>query len=297
MRAWLLFVLGIIGFALVGTLRVMAESFPSDVVALARMGGAALIFVLVFFRKGMKPVKSKKVWIEFVLIGLLLAVAFTFYLEAFMHANISEVKLIGFIDPIIVLFLAGTVLGEKVSKYSIIAALLALAGLYMLWNPTGDDLETQKGLSLATLAMICGAASALLIRNTEHDAPVSEVLVYPFLFGTVAIAIWVIFTQSYMQILDWAAWPWLALLAITTAISYWAYDNAMLKIGAHLTELGMRIGISIVATVFAVVVVGEVISESWWSAALLLIGSGIILYAVAKHYRLPFMHRHHGHTH
>lgn len=295
MRSWILLFIGIIAFSLLGSFRKMADGWPSVLLAFIRLAGAALILKLFVYRGKLKPIKSTKSWIEFALIGILMALGFSLYMEAFDYTNISDIKVIGFIDPILVLIFAGVLLKEKVSKYSFVAAGLAVLGLGILAAPAG--LWEVKGLLMALLAMICGAGVTILIRMAEQNAPLEDVLVYPFAFGAGTLLLSMLVFGLDVSYVDWTLWPWVLGLTAMTALGYYAYDSAMKVVGAHVADLALRIGISLFGALFAIIITGETLSENWGIAAGFLVLSAAVMRMEKIFSKHPYRQRPHGHTH
>lgn len=295
MKHWALFLLGIAAFSAIGSMRNMADGWPSDLLSFVRVLGCAIIFRFIIFPKKLKPIKSKKMWLELSLIGVFMTLAFTFYLDAFSHANIADVKLIGFLDPILVLLFSGWFLHETAGKFAYISAALAVIGLLALAQPAS---ATQiGGLALGAIAMFFGAGMVILIRHSEYTASISQVLIYPFFIASALLFLKMIFFGVNLADVNLSQWPWALAISVFTAIGYYSYDLAMKAHGAHIADLGFRIGISILGACFALILNGQSLSQNWWIAILFLALSAAALRFEAIRKNIPYEHRHHGHTH
>jgi drug/metabolite transporter (DMT)-like permease len=282
MRYILLFLLGVLAYASIGTLRKLAVGWPSEMIAFFRLAGAAMILEIIYSRgAGFRILRGWKNWAELILLGLVLAAAFTLVLEAFENSKVSSIKPLAFISPVVVILLSYKFLGEKITWMTILSALLAFAGLFVLWEPHGD-MTAPYGVMLGACAFILFAISTVIVRKAEKDMRISDVLIYPFVFGACALFLWMLIFPPDISGVDWHAWPYVLGLVIATTVAYWSYDESILKLGAHKATLGYNIGKSLAGSLIALFVLGEAFAQGWEVAIVLFIASGIVLYIDSK---------------
>ncbi|PIT84786.1 hypothetical protein COU37_01440 [Candidatus Micrarchaeota archaeon CG10_big_fil_rev_8_21_14_0_10_45_29] len=273
---WLL--LAIISFSSVGTLRVLASSWPSEIIALVRMGGAALIFSFILFsKKNRQPVKGMKDWAEISAIGIIIAVVFLLLLQAFEEAPVSSIKPISFIEPVIVLGLSVVFLKERVGLAALLAAVFAMGGLSLIidWN---FEMREAGGVWLAAIAMVFMAIGTIIIKKVEMDVSIIDVLFYPFIIGFFALLLWVAINPPEMEGMDYSQWPYVALMAILTAIAFFAYDEAVYYLGAHVSALAINGGVAVIGSLMAVYFVSDNMHALWLPSVFLFIVSGALIY-------------------
>ncbi len=306
MRRWIYLLLTIFCFSLIGLFRKASLDWPSTLLAFFRLAGAAFLIGLFVIRRPPSLPTTFRLWAEWMLAGLLLAASFTLYLESFRYAPISSVSIVGFIDPFLVLVLSGLLISERVTRWSYAAAALAAAGLFTLGFSPTPGLQMQ-GLILDALSMVCGAFFVMLVRRTQREGPLSQALFYPFAFGAFLLFLYTIagvFLSGSAELtalrslsaVGFPGWQAVAGLMGATALGYWAYENLMMRWGAHLTDLSVRVGISAFSALLGVFFLGELLGGGWWLAAVFLFGSAAMLYYESVQLRRPYKPRPHGHT-
>lgn len=293
MRYILLFLIGILAYASIGTLRKLAVGWPSEMIAFFRLAGAAMILEIAYSRGGgLRTIRSWKNIAEVVMLGLVLAAAFTLVLEAFEMSTVSSIKPLAFITPAVVILLSARFLGEKITALTVVSALLAFVGLFLIWS-SHDDTADSHGVMLGAVAFLLFALSSVITRKAEQDMRLSDVLIYPFVFGACALFFWMLIFPPDITGMDVYAWPWVLALVIATSIAYWSYDEAILELGAHRATLGYNVGNTVIGSLLAIVFLGEVFTEQWAVAVVIFILSGIVLFIDSK--RQNRAHRKHIH--
>jgi drug/metabolite transporter (DMT)-like permease len=295
MKALLAFLICIACFASTGILKNYVHGVPSAFLAFARLAISVALFAIIFKGKIRKP-KNRKMWASFAVSGIFYALAFGLYLEAFDHASVADVALLGFVDPLFATLLAFLLLGERFTPYAFGAIALAAAGVVYLLGATPGANSESLGIYLAILSFVAGSATTVLARWEErHSAPLIDVVFYPFAFGAAFL-----FVPALLQVNSAAlmnGWQWAAVMVMgaTTAAGYFIYDRLMQKYGAHSTDLAVRAGITVAATVGASLLLGQKIGQDWIPAACFLFGASYLIYLEANGAGRKFLPRH-GHT-
>ncbi len=96
--------------------------------------------------------------------GVLVAAHWVCFFEAFKRAPIGTVLLITFLAPVLVAVAAPVLLGERVSRPTVVGLTLGLAGSALVVGAPGGSGTTTAGLALAGLAAVSYAALVLLMK-------------------------------------------------------------------------------------------------------------------------------------
>lgn len=181
-RGVLLFMLGVFLFACMDstTKYLVARYDVPLVVAIRYIVNCLLMVVLLTPSQGKKLVHTKRTGLV-LLRGACLAMASLFVALAFKRMPVAEATGILFLSPLLVVLVAGRVLGEQVGALGWIAAIAGFSGILLIVHP-GSGMDF-----LGTVFALCGvtmtAAYQLLSRilaSTEQTIPM---LFYTALIG------------------------------------------------------------------------------------------------------------------
>ncbi|GIP22559.1 DMT family transporter [Paenibacillus sp. J22TS3] len=134
-----------------------------------RFIGAAVLLVLitlVFYRKQWRQT-SWKMLLHGSILGIFLFGGYAFQTIGLLYTTTSNAGFITGLSVVIVPFLAALLLKQRLSRISLISALLAAAGLYLL-TFSGGGFTLNRGDSLV---LLCAFAFALHISFTGIYAP------------------------------------------------------------------------------------------------------------------------------
>lgn len=185
---------------------------------------------------------------------------FLFY--ALEHSTVTNVVLIGRIEPILFLVAACTFLKERMDPKFMTAALISMAGAVMIISIRARD--GQCTFNLGEFAAIAGTisyvASALVARITLQRIPMGIFSVYRTTLGT---AVFILMTcalhgpQEFQNILSpvLLRWIWLyALIVIVAGQLIWFFA---LKY-ARAIDISLATSVSpLISILFAMVILGE----------------------------------------
>lgn len=166
--------------------------------------------------------------------------AFTFFF-GLARTPMAQAIGISFIAPLIALYLAFIILGERISRAAIIASLLGLAGVMVIimgrMGEAAFTADAQLGIISILLSACLYAWNLILQRQQAQIASPSEIA----LFQNAIVLIWclpffpfagVAFSQLLAPSALWG-WSWLALAALGGLLSIvsvlalsWAYARA-----------------------------------------------------------------------
>ncbi len=189
-RGVLLFMLGVLLFACMdsSTKYLVAHYEVPLVVAIRYIVNCLLMVILLTPSQGKKLVRTKRTGLVLVR-GVCLAMASLFVALAFQRMPIAEATGILFLSPLLVVLVAGPVLGERVGALGWIAAIAGFSGILLIAHPgSGMDL---LGTVFALCAVVMTAAYQLLSRilaSTEQTIPM---LFYTALIGAIGFGLFI----------------------------------------------------------------------------------------------------------
>jgi drug/metabolite transporter (DMT)-like permease len=137
--------------------------------------GLLMIFIYLFFSKGLgqlRPGRNKK---YLLLLGLLNAITGVCYFSSIRYSGISTAVLLLYTAPVYVNLLAPPILGEHNNSKSFLPLLLAIAGVLLISRPgevlTGMDTSSNfgKGLIFGLLSGLSFGTTIITIRYLRHD--------------------------------------------------------------------------------------------------------------------------------
>ncbi len=201
--------------------------------------------------------------------GLLHVAAVVFWFYAMARVPVAEMAAIGFLNPVVVLVIAGLLLGEGLGRGRVISILVALAGALVVLRPGLREVSLGHLSQLA--ATLCFAASYIIAKRLSGVAPASvivAVLSVTVAVGLAPIAWWVWEPVTGVQL------AWLALVAALATLGHYtmtrAFKAAPLAVTQPVTFLQIIWAAALGALVF-----GEAVD------AFVLLGGALIVGAVS----------------
>jgi drug/metabolite transporter (DMT)-like permease len=163
-------------------------------------------FGVIFFLPALRPILrahySAAVWRLFGLRGLLHVVAVVFWFYAMARVPVAEMSAVAFLNPVIVLVLAGALLGEPLTLRRLSVVLAALAGALIVLRP--GLREVTPGHWSQLVATLCFAFSYVCAKRLSQLAPpghVVAILSVSVTLGLLPAALWVWQPVTPMQLL------------------------------------------------------------------------------------------------
>ena len=133
---------------------------------------AAILHWLIGFATGRAP--DRAVLRRTALPGVLFAGNLVAFFYALHHASVANVALITSLQPVAVLFVAGPLFGERVSRWDVCWTLVALAGAIVAVvgsnSGRGRSHTTLLGLVLSVVALVTFTAYFLLSKRASQTA-------------------------------------------------------------------------------------------------------------------------------
>jgi drug/metabolite transporter (DMT)-like permease len=163
--------------------------------------------------------------------GLLHVAAVVFWFYAMARVPVAEMAAIGFLNPVVVLVIAGLLLGEGLGRGRVLSILVALAGALIVLRPGLREVSLGHLSQLA--ATLCFAVSYIIAKRLSGLAPaavVVAVLSVTVAVGLAPLAWWVWQPVTGMQL------GWLALVAGLATFGHYTMTRAFMAAPLAVTQ-------------------------------------------------------------
>lgn len=264
-----------------GIVRHLGTDLPAAQSAFLRFA-----FGLVFLAPALVSMRQTRlpegIWPLFLWRGALHVAAVIFWFWAMARVPVAEMAAIGFLNPVIVLVIAGLLLGEGLGKGRVVSVLVALLGALVVLRPGLREVSPGHLSQLA--ATVCFAVSYIFAKRLSGMAPPSVVvgiLSVTVAAGLLPIALWVWEPVSGVQL------AWLAAVAALATVGHYtmtrAFRAAPLAVTQPVTFLQILWATLLGALVFGEAVDGYVIL----GGALIVAAVSLNTWAEARKGRIP----------
>jgi len=264
-----------------GIVRHLGTDLPAAQSAFLRFA-----FGLVFLAPALLSMRQTRlpegIWPLFLWRGALHVAAVIFWFWAMARVPVAEMAAIGFLNPVIVLVIAGLLLGEGLGKGRVVSVLVALLGALVVLRPGLREVSPGHLSQLA--ATVCFAVSYIFAKRLSGMAPPSVVvgiLSVTVAAGLLPIALWVWEPVSGVQL------AWLAAVAALATVGHYtmtrAFRAAPLAVTQPVTFLQILWATLLGAMVFGEAVDGYVIL----GGALIVAAVSLNTWAEARKGRIP----------
>lgn len=163
--------------------------------------------------------------------GLLHVAAVVFWFYAMARVPVAEMAAIGFLNPVVVLVIAGLLLGEGLGRGRVISILVALVGALVVLRPGLRELSLGHLSQL--VATLCFAVSYIIAKRLSGVAPASvivAVLSVTVAVGLAPIAWWVWEPVTGVQL------GWLAVVAALATLGHYTMTRAFMAAPLAVTQ-------------------------------------------------------------
>ena len=233
------------------------------------------VIVILFLKVRGTPLRKESLRISWKG-GVSLGADIMLFFSALRLTTVANATVIGSCQPLIMLFIAGRIFGERPRRYDWVLALVAIAGVATVmfgstgvqgWSLSGDLLSVATVVAW-TLYFVFSKLSSRKIESSQYTGATALICA---LFATP-------FALASGQLFDMPsanAWVWLFILSIgpgfaSHMLMNWALAHIPVWFGSTLT-----LAIPVTATVMAWVFLGEDV------VALQFVGMGVVLFALA----------------
>lgn len=208
--------------------------------------------------------------------GVLMAFSSLFLFQSYNYMDAGIASSLLFVYPIMVAVMMSCVFGEKVTWQTVVCLVLALWGIWMLYQGDDGTRLSAWGTVLVFLSALSYAVYIVFIsRSKLNDMPTVKVTFYVLLFGCGVFAVRLLCSGEVLTPVRWYMWGNLLALALfPTAISLLCTTRAIQYIGSTPTAILGALE-PVTAVVIGVTVFGESLTVR--SAC----GIGLIILAVS----------------
>lgn len=255
-----------------GLAKLMSQDYSSAQVVWARTL-SHLVFMLLLFapKAGTRIFRTRRPGLQFVRSCMLIGSTF-FYFTALKYVPVAQAASISFTAPLIVVLLAGPMLGEKITLNRLAAVLVAFAGVLIVIRPGAAVFHWASLLILGTAT--CYAIYQILTRKVANWDPPETSAVYSALLGSLLMSMIVPFAwrtpDSFVDTLL------LTSLGVLGGLGHYCVARAMTYAPANFVspfQYWQMIGsVTVGYLLFA-----EIPDRYTWIGASLIIGAGIYI--------------------
>jgi drug/metabolite transporter (DMT)-like permease len=214
--------------------------------------------------------------------GVLHVAAVILWFYAMARVPVAEMAAIGFLNPVVVLVIAGLLLGEGLGRGRVVSVAVALIGALVVLRPGLRDVSVGHLAQLA--ATLCFAVSYILAKRLSGLAPASVVVAVLSLTvaaGLAPIAWWVWQPVTGEQL------AWLAGVAALATLGHYAMTRAFRAAPLAVTQPVTFLQI-IWASLLGALVFGESVDGFVLLGGALIVGAvSLNTWAEARRGRIP----------
>jgi drug/metabolite transporter (DMT)-like permease len=247
----------------------------------------AAIFIAVFLAVKKKSFKvAPKSLVQFIIVGLLIALHWIFFFEAIKVSTVSITLSVFSLGAFFASLLEPLFYGRKVLWYEVFFGLIIIAGLGLIMQV---EINYWSGMLLALVSIILGVLFTLINGKLIADHDPSVISFYEFLSGFVFISIYFLFKGSFTAdffILSAKNWILILILAsICTAYAFTASVKVMRQLSPYTVMLTTNLE-PVYGIVLAFFIIGgkEKMSKEFYIGAVVIVIT-VLLNGIIKHYR------------
>lgn len=249
----------------------LVETNDVFVVTLGRYIFGAAFAIAIWLRSG-RPTLTRDMWKAHAARGVVIAISATLFFWCLSVLPLAEVIVITFIAPLLVPFIARTLLGEKLRPRSLIAGVAGFAGV-LIAASGGDNFSADNqrllGIGAAVAAALTYALSITMLRaRAGKDGPIAIGVLSSVIPGLI-IALPTIITGDLPPVGDLP--DFLALGALAASGMYLlarAYANAEAQVLAPLEFTAL-----VWAALIGIFLFDEIPRPQVWVGAVIIIGA------------------------
>lgn len=192
-----------------------------QVMELRAIIGLFLLLPLVLHSGGLSAMKTRYPWRHIWRNAVHYAAQYA-WLVAVTLIPLAQVISIEFTMPIWTALLAMFFIGERLTRWKVLAIVLGLVGVIIIVRPTADAIEPGQIYSLA--AAVGFSISVILVKAlTRTDSVVRIIFWMLAIQGIIgAIPAWLVW-----QPVETALWPWVVLVSVCGTFSHYCMARAM----------------------------------------------------------------------
>ncbi len=264
-----------------GIVRHLGTELPAAQSAFIRFAfGLVLLAPALWAMRGTRLPEG--IWPLFLWRGGLHVAAVILWFWAMARVPVAEMAAIGFLNPVVVLVIAGLLLGEGLGRGRVVSVLVALVGALVVLRPGLREVSAGHLSQLA--ATLCFAVSYIFAKRLSGMAPASfvvGVLSVTVAVGLAPIAWWVWEPVTRGQLL------WLAGVAVLATLGHYTMTRAFRAAPLAVTQPVTFLQI-LWATLLGALVFGEAVDGFVILGGAMIVGAvSLNTWAEARRGRIP----------
>jgi drug/metabolite transporter (DMT)-like permease len=216
------------------------------------------LFIYLIITKKTKEliIELKKHYLFFIIEGVIgLGIQQVFYLKAFQLLPASQVVIVFYSYPLVMIILSGLILKEKTSLLSTFFVLLGFFGVYVLAsNGTFIKLDINTGLIVTLMASLSWGLFSVLIKLRKVNAEISMFLFNLFGFVSLIALVPLFGFNCFITLTETLGILYLAL--IPTALAFVLWNKAL-----QLTRTSICSSISLLTPLISLAIISLVLKE------------------------------------
>jgi drug/metabolite transporter (DMT)-like permease len=264
-----------------GIVRHLGTELPAAQAAFIRF-----VFGLIFLAPALWAMRGERwaegIWPLFLWRGALHVAAVILWFWAMARVPVAEMAAIGFLNPVVVLVIAGLMLGEGFGRGRLVSVAVALIGALVVLRP--GLREVSVGHLSQLTATLCFAVSYIFAKRLSGMAPASvvvAVLSVTVAAGLAPIALWVWEPVTGVQL------SWLAGVAALATLGHYAMTRAFRAAPLSVTQPVTFLQI-LWAALLGALVFGEAVDGFVILGGALIVGAvSLNTWAEARRGRIP----------
>ena len=182
----------------------------------------AVVFIFIYFIIKKKSFKvDKKGIVKFLCTGIIISLHWIFFFKAIKVSNISVALVTISTGAFFTSLIEPVFFKRKIKSIEIILGLLVVLGLYIIFN---FENEYKLGIIYALIASFLSALFAVLNGLFIKSYSANTISFYQLLFGTLAITIYLLITNSFsVEFFQLQKTDWFCLLILSSICTAYAF--------------------------------------------------------------------------
>ena len=178
--------------------------------------------------------------------GVAFAADICSFFLAVKHTTLADATTIGALQPLLILFVAGSMFGEKVNRRHIICTVIALAGIVVVveGSATGSGHVTFFGEAMAVVSLFGWVGYFIASKQARRHLDTLEYMTVIMITGAVVVTPLAVFTgqlSGHTGHLTWVGFGWIALVVTLPGSGHvlvnWAHNHTTITTTSLLTLL------------------------------------------------------------
>ena len=220
--------------------------------------GLASIFILIYLLIRKKNFRiDRKATLKFVFSGIIIAIHWITFFKAIKVSNVSVALVTMSTGAFFTSLIEPVFFNRKIKPLEIILGLLVIVGLYIIFN---FESQYTLGIIYALISAFLSALFAVLNGIYIKEYKANVISFYQLLFGTLAITLYLFFTDGFsIAFFQLPSLDWLYLFILSSICTAFAFI-ASVEVMKYLTPYTVMLTINlepIYAIVLALIIFGE----------------------------------------